>query len=339
MFFLTGLSVKHRRSFEGAGEETTNTMIVTPRPEVLRSGGRPTGFGTPQRLHKPETSNVQAPTKMVREAVRVRVPMTIKRHLNTFGTSWHSACACPASSAGNFELCGVLAALAQGKGQFFAGTMPRVGSPDPKHWATTANAQELRLSNQSRVRHGGKPSLRFCLKSPVRPPRAIISLSPGEDSPWVSALDRCRRSVQMFETGPAAIWHRSLEFGLRRTLSVLAHSKGRVGLSRSVRSRAGEATRRLKRRGRARNSTAARCRELTHHFAAFAEPKDVLAVCRAAWVASGLASCIEGATREKGLRLALLVYDINRHADSNGSKRNLQTHFGPGLVARYHRQI
>jgi hypothetical protein len=61
---------------------------------------------------------------------------------------------------------------------------------------------------------------------------------------------------------------------------------------------------------RSRNGRVARCHELTDQFATTAKPGDVLAVFGAGWVVSDFASCIERATREKGLRKTLLIYDI-----------------------------
>jgi glycosyltransferase involved in cell wall biosynthesis len=79
--------------------------------------------------------------------------------------------------------------------------------------------------------------------------------------------------------------------------------EGVVSMSRLMRARAAQAARQFKRRWRSRDSR-------TDHFATTAEPGDVLAVFGAAWVVSGFASCIETATQEKGVRLALLIYDI-----------------------------
>jgi glycosyltransferase involved in cell wall biosynthesis len=101
---------------------------------------------------------------------------------------------------------------------------------------------------------------------------------------------------------------RALSPGLHK--AVLLRIEVLVGFSRSMRARADHVARPLKRRWRSRNGRVARCHELTDYFATTAKPEDVLAVFGAGWVVSDFAACIERATREKGLRLALLIYDI-----------------------------
>jgi glycosyltransferase involved in cell wall biosynthesis len=92
--------------------------------------------------------------------------------------------------------------------------------------------------------------------------------------------------------------------------AVLLQIEGLVRLSRSLRARAGRVARLLKRRWRSRNGRPVPNHELTDHFATTAEPGDVLAVFGAGWVVADFTSCVERATYGKGLRLALLIYDI-----------------------------
>jgi glycosyltransferase involved in cell wall biosynthesis len=101
---------------------------------------------------------------------------------------------------------------------------------------------------------------------------------------------------------------RALSPGLRKV--VFLQIEVLTSLTRMIRTRATEVARLLKRLWRHRNGRVSRSRELMDHFSTIAEPGDILAVFGAAWVVSDFMSCIERATREKGLRLALLIYDI-----------------------------
>jgi glycosyltransferase involved in cell wall biosynthesis len=101
---------------------------------------------------------------------------------------------------------------------------------------------------------------------------------------------------------------RALSPGLRK--AVLRQIEVLAILSRSIRARTAGVARLFKRRWRSRNSRAACYHELADHFASTAQPGDVLAVFGAGWVVSDFNPCVERATHEKGLRLALLVYDI-----------------------------
>jgi glycosyltransferase involved in cell wall biosynthesis len=83
-----------------------------------------------------------------------------------------------------------------------------------------------------------------------------------------------------------------------------------IRLGQLVGASACQVARVIKRRWRSRNRAAAARRELTDHFATTAEPGDILAVFGAAWVVSSFTSYVQRATHEKGLRLALLIYDI-----------------------------
>jgi glycosyltransferase involved in cell wall biosynthesis len=83
-----------------------------------------------------------------------------------------------------------------------------------------------------------------------------------------------------------------------------------ISLTRLIRTRVAPAARLLKRRRRLRNGRVIPSRELMDHFTTTAEPGDILAVFGAAWAVSDFTSCIERVTHEKGLRLALLIYDI-----------------------------
>jgi glycosyltransferase involved in cell wall biosynthesis len=101
---------------------------------------------------------------------------------------------------------------------------------------------------------------------------------------------------------------RALSPGLRKV--VLLQIEVLISVTRLIRTRADVVARLLKRRWRHRNGRVSRSRELMNHFTATAEPGDILAVFGAAWTVSDFTSCIERATHEKGLRLALLIYDI-----------------------------
>lgn len=83
-----------------------------------------------------------------------------------------------------------------------------------------------------------------------------------------------------------------------------------VSLSQAVRTRAAKIAKALKRRRRHRNGGATASGEVADHFAIAAEPGDILAILGGAWVIPNFTFCVERATHEKGLRLALLIYDI-----------------------------
>jgi glycosyltransferase involved in cell wall biosynthesis len=101
---------------------------------------------------------------------------------------------------------------------------------------------------------------------------------------------------------------RALSPGLSKV--VLLQIEVLISLTRLMRTHTAEVARLLKRRWRLRNGRVSASRGLREHFTTTAEPGDILAVFGAAWVLSDFTSCIERATREKGLRLALLIYDI-----------------------------
>ncbi len=98
---------------------------------------------------------------------------------------------------------------------------------------------------------------------------------------------------------------RGLSPALRQV--VVLQIEGLISLIRWIRTGAAEAARVLKRRRRYRVTHS---RALTDHFAMTAEPGDILAVFGAGWVMRDFTSCVERVRGEKGLCLALLIYDI-----------------------------
>jgi glycosyltransferase involved in cell wall biosynthesis len=80
-----------------------------------------------------------------------------------------------------------------------------------------------------------------------------------------------------------------------------------ISLARSVRAHAVDIARALQRWWRSRNSTSAISSD---HFASGARPGDILAALGAPWVEPDYGVYIERVKREKGLRFALLIYDI-----------------------------
>jgi glycosyltransferase involved in cell wall biosynthesis len=101
---------------------------------------------------------------------------------------------------------------------------------------------------------------------------------------------------------------RALSPGLRKV--VLLQIEVLITLTRLIRTRAAAVAGLLKRRWQLRNRRVSHSRELMDHFTTTAEAGDILAVFGAAWIVSDFISCIERVTHEKGLRLALLIYDI-----------------------------
>jgi hypothetical protein len=145
-------------------------------------------------------------------------------------------------------------------------------------------------------------------------PRELVAI-PGETIKSAHTLMTSRSSAEL-KAAALVAWARSALEEVTGALSaglckaVLLQIEVLVGLSRSMHARAAGVAGLLKRRGRSRNRRAAGYRELTDHFATTAEPGDVLAICGAAWVASDFTAWIERATRENGLRPALLIDDI-----------------------------
>jgi glycosyltransferase involved in cell wall biosynthesis len=128
------------------------------------------------------------------------------------------------------------------------------------------------------------------------------TLITSRDSAELKAVSLAARARSFLEEST-----RALSPELRK--AILLQIGVLISLSRLMRARAAQLARQFN-RWRSRNTRAARYHALTDHFATTAEPGDVLAVFGAAWVVSEFTSCIERAMHEKGLRLALLIYDI-----------------------------
>jgi glycosyltransferase involved in cell wall biosynthesis len=190
-----------------------------------------------------------------------------------------------------FELCRALAALPQSQGRVFfvrhdVGRRCLMTTP----WEDVEAIFDV-ISSESR-KDGTVP--KWSLKRLGSKVRVAVRM----------ARSALRKAVQ------------SLPARLRKIIS--AKIEALVGVTESIHALVVRAARALRRRRRGQNRQAAIApasmeavsHEATDYFAAMAGPGDVLAVLGAAWITPDFAAYVEKAILDRGLRFALLVYDL-----------------------------